>query len=132
MQHLSLSTFNLDTLYKFGFGSWNGSTLIKTHFMQSLFIEGNTVNFMSPGIFVNLPQAILSVLYLAYNNLFSCMVGAHEWSGFGRFRQPLRVSLPIKGQKSLHYLQLPYTYSIVCYFFHTIHCGLKSMRNANS
>jgi hypothetical protein len=68
-------------------------------------------------LLANLPQGILSFLYLTYNGLFTCMLGSYEWSRFGQFRKPLRVTAPVESQRSTYYLQLPYTYAIVCLSF---------------
>lgn len=64
-------------------------------------------------MFANLPQLVLSVLYLIYNGLFSAMLGAKEWSRFASSRRALRVTAPVTGQMSTYYLQLPYTFAIV-------------------
>jgi len=64
-------------------------------------------------LLANLPQAILSFLYLTYNGLYSCMLGAHEWTHFAHSRIYLRVTNPSANQRSTYYLQLPYSYAIV-------------------
>lgn len=63
-------------------------------------------------LLANLPQTIVSFLYLTYNALFTCMLVAKEWSQFAHKRKTLRVSDPVKGQRSTYWLQLPFTYSI--------------------
>lgn len=60
----------------------------------------------------NLPQVILSFLYLTYNSLFTCMLVAKEWTGFAHQRKTLRVTCPVGTQRSTYWLQLPYTYGI--------------------
>jgi len=60
----------------------------------------------------NLPQTILSFLYLIYNSIFTCMLMGHEWSLFGYNHHPLRVTFPCPGQCSAYWLQLPYTYAL--------------------
>ena len=63
-------------------------------------------------LIANLPQAILSFLYLMYNGLFTCMHLAAEWSSYGVQRKPLRCTTPYGQQRSTYYLQLPYTYAL--------------------
>ncbi|KAH0559694.1 hypothetical protein GP486_003791 [Trichoglossum hirsutum] len=63
-------------------------------------------------LLANLPQGILSFLYLTYNGLYTCMLNADEWSQFAHQRKTLRVTTPLGWQRSTYYLQLPYTYSL--------------------
>ena len=63
-------------------------------------------------LLANLPQTILSFLYLTYNSLFTCMLAGHEWSLFSHHHRTLRVTSPRPGQRSTYWLQLPYTYAI--------------------
>ena len=58
----------------------------------------------------NLPQLLLSYLYISYNNLFTCMLLADEWSGFSHQRKTLRVTSAKGHQRSTYWLQLPYRY----------------------
>ena len=60
----------------------------------------------------NSPQVLLSFLFLTYNGLFTCMLLAHEWSGYAHVRKPLRVTSPAGSQRSTYRLQLPYKYGI--------------------
>ena len=60
----------------------------------------------------NIPQTILSFLYLTYNSLFTCMLSAYEWSLFSHHHRTLRVTSPRPGQRSTYWLQIPYTYAI--------------------
>ncbi|KAG0635406.1 hypothetical protein HOY80DRAFT_927241 [Tuber brumale] len=63
-------------------------------------------------LLANLPQTILSFLYLTYNSLFTCMLSGHEWSLFSHHHRTLRVTSPRPGQRSTYWLQIPYTYAI--------------------
>ncbi|KAI2770771.1 hypothetical protein F4815DRAFT_496933 [Daldinia loculata] len=63
-------------------------------------------------LIANSPQLLLSFCYLAYNNLFTRLQMAREWSLFSECYQPLRVTDPKGGQYSTYRLQLPYKYSI--------------------
>ena len=60
----------------------------------------------------NIPQVLLSFLYLTYNSLFTCMWLAQEWDQYSRRRRPLRVTTPQGIQRSTYRLQLPYHYSV--------------------
>lgn len=63
-------------------------------------------------LIANLPQVLLSFLYLTYNALFTSMLLAEEWSGFAHERKTLRVTCPVGKQRSTYWLQLPYFYGI--------------------
>ena len=55
----------------------------------------------------NLPQTVLSFIYLIYNGLFTCMLLAAEWNEYSQKRQVLRVSNPKGQQMSTRWLSLP-------------------------
>lgn len=63
-------------------------------------------------LLANLPQAIISFIYLTYNGLFTAMLANREWSQYSIKRASLRVTLPSPGQRSTYFLQLPYTFSV--------------------
>ncbi|EXJ62826.1 hypothetical protein A1O7_03266 [Cladophialophora yegresii CBS 114405] len=63
-------------------------------------------------LIANLPQTILSFLYLHLNGLLTSMWLASEWSDFATQRKTLRVSKPKGSQRSTHFLQLPYKIAI--------------------
>ncbi|KAL8830601.1 MAG: hypothetical protein Q9170_005666 [Blastenia crenularia] len=63
-------------------------------------------------IIANIPQVILSYVYILFNSLYTCMVAGHEWTQFARHRKTLRVSSPVGAQRSTYWLQLPYRYSL--------------------
>ena len=81
-------------------------------------------------ILANLPQIVLSYLYLLFNGLFTCMVAGmcskglgllflylttrkgNEWMQYAHRRSTLRVTSPKGAQRSTYWLQLPCTYSI--------------------
>ncbi|KAI0457198.1 hypothetical protein F5B21DRAFT_512771 [Xylaria acuta] len=60
----------------------------------------------------NSPQLLLSICYLAYNNLFTRMQMAKEWATLATAYHPLRVTEPKGEQFATYRLQLPYKYSI--------------------
>lgn len=63
-------------------------------------------------LIVNLPQGVLSFLFLAYNSLFTCMLLGEEWSEYAYKCKPLRVTTLKGKQRSTYRLQLPYKYGI--------------------
>ncbi|KAI5844703.1 hypothetical protein BZA05DRAFT_409130 [Tricharina praecox] len=68
-------------------------------------------------LLANLPQTILSLLYLMYNALFTIMLSALEWNSYANSRKPLRVTSPRDGQRSTYYLQLPYRFALTLMIF---------------
>jgi len=99
----TINIYDIKTLWDLGFGTVSSDSTVGVA----------PTGLIATTLFANLPQGILSFLYLTYNGLFSCMFGALEWSHFGRFRKPLRVTAPEGSQRTTYYLQLPYTYAIV-------------------
>lgn len=95
--------YDLKKLYQLGFGKVDADYLVGIA----------PTGLVATVLFANMPQAILSFLYLTYNGIYSCVLGAHEWSLFARSRMPLRVTSPVGQQRSTYYLQLPYNYAIV-------------------
>ena len=100
---IGVGIYNIKDLYALGFGSVNANSVVGIA----------PTGLIATTLFANLPQGILSFLYLTYNGLFTCMLGSYEWSRFSRFRKALRVTAPVGNQRSTYYLQLPYTYAIV-------------------
>lgn len=79
--------------------------------LQTL-IGGMSDNLFTNVLLANTPQAVITVVYLLYNNALTCMVLAYEWGRFSQIRKPLRVSRPVPGstQRSTFWLQLPYRF----------------------
>ncbi|PUU76467.1 hypothetical protein B9Z19DRAFT_1194727 [Tuber borchii] len=96
-----LST-SLKSMWTRGFGKVNNVSLLDVGFQ----------NITQSILLANLPQTILSFLYLTYNSLFTCMLAGHEWSLFSHHHRTLRVTSPRPGQRSTYWLQMPYTYAI--------------------
>ncbi|KAI0550664.1 hypothetical protein F4679DRAFT_572808 [Xylaria curta] len=63
-------------------------------------------------LLANSPQLLLSFCFLAYNNLFTRLQMAKEWTRFGEGFNSLRVTEPRGQQYSTYRLQLPYKYSV--------------------
>lgn len=90
-----------------GFGSFNPGAIVNIGIPQF-----GPTGLVGCVLLANLPQIILSVLYLMYNGLYTCMHLAHEYSGYAIERKPLRVTEPKGNQRSTYWLQLPYTYGL--------------------
>jgi hypothetical protein len=88
-------------LWGTGIGVLNGNNLMS---IKTSIIGG--------AILANLPQALLSYLYLMFNGLLTCMLAAKEWSQYYLTKKPLRVTTPKGLQKSTYWLQVPLRYSI--------------------
>lgn len=97
-----------------GYGVIHQETLINIHYSHSSPDDNRYLlgGFISVVLLANLPQTIVSFLYITYNALFTCMLPGKEWDGFARKRQTLRVTYPVGNQQSTYWLQLPYRYSI--------------------
>lgn len=61
---------------------------------------------------INLPQTLLSFLYLFYNGILTSMLMGVEWNSYGQQRKYLRVSSPKGQQRGTYWLQLPFRYSL--------------------
>ncbi|PUU76462.1 hypothetical protein B9Z19DRAFT_990571 [Tuber borchii] len=93
---------DISSMWSRGFGKVNSVSLLTIGLR----------NITESVLLANLPQTILSFLYLTYNSLFTCMLAGHEWSLFGHNHCTLRVTSPRPGQRSTYWLQIPYTYAI--------------------
>ena len=67
---------------------------------------------VAAAVLSNLPQLLISYVYITFNTLFTCMLAGREWMQFAAHRKPLRVTSPIGEQQSTYWLQLPYHYSL--------------------
>lgn len=63
----------------------------------------------------NLPQFILSILYLFYNAMISSFLVQREFSRMKSLRKPLRVSEPLGIQRGSYFISLPLRYGIPLY-----------------
>ena len=101
-----MNTIGFNTIqdaWDFGFGKVS---------LRSL-VDIAPVELLPAVLLANLPQIILSFLYLTYNGLYTCVLSAQEWTRFANSRIHLRVTSPRGNQQSTYYLQLPYSYAIV-------------------
>ena len=88
-----------------GYGAVTGDSIF------DLNLEGSN-GLLLNALIANLPQVVLSFLFLLYNGLFTSMLLADEWNGYARKRKPLRVTDPKGAQRSTYRLQLPYKYGV--------------------
>lgn len=101
---------DLSSLWSMGLGAVDVQTLMGPIFGGG--DEGAYKALISCVLTANLPQAIFSFLYLLYNSIFTCMLLGDEWDRFSTKRRTLRVTSPIGAQRTTHFLQLPYKYSL--------------------
>jgi len=84
------------TPFSLPFGGVDTRAVINAHLPS-----GGAGGLVSAVLLANLPQAIVSFLYLMYNGIFTSMLLGHEYSKYGvqGNRKPLRVTTP-HGQQS--------------------------------
>ena len=63
-------------------------------------------------LIANAPQIVLSLIYLSYNGLFTCILLSHEFTKYANKRTSLRVTLPTGYQRGSYFLSLPYKFAI--------------------
>ncbi|EOD51686.1 hypothetical protein UCRNP2_1525 [Neofusicoccum parvum UCRNP2] len=95
---------SLASLWGFGLGAITPYTLI-TNWAIPTHGDGAVVGAV---LVANLPQLLLSLLYLVLNSVVTSMAVAAEWGGHAGRRRALRVSVPRGRQRSSYFLQLPY------------------------
>lgn len=66
---------------------------------------------LSNVLLANTPQLVVSMAYICYNNVFTCMLLGREISAFAIKRKPLRTTAPRGHQHSTYWLQLPFRFS---------------------
>ena len=95
---------SLSSLEALGFDAPTSETIIQ--FGAGLSVHGNLL----PNVLIaNIPQLVLSGIYLTLNNLITRMQLAVEWASYSVERKALRVSHGRAGaQRATYFLQLPY------------------------
>ena len=101
----ALQDKSISHIWNLGFGNVTSESLL------ILGLQGSS-GLVQTVLLANSPQVLLSFLYLLYNNLFTSMLLAKEWTGYAHQRKGLRVTNPKGLQRSTYFLQLPYTYSV--------------------
>ncbi|KAK2760007.1 hypothetical protein FQN54_002743 [Arachnomyces sp. PD_36] len=100
---------DIASLATMGVGAVNPLSVLRDDMEKERFLPSTLTGFI---LLANLPQLIVSVIYFAFNSLFTCMLLAHEWNSYTYKRKPLRVTSPNGQQRSTYYLSLPYSYAI--------------------
>ncbi|VUC26786.1 unnamed protein product [Clonostachys rosea] len=96
------------SLWDLGVGGVNPYTLIGWDIPRT-----GEVSVIASVLITNLPQLLISLLYLILNSSITSMAAAIEWSKYAHgAHRPLRVSFPKGGQRSTYFLQLPYRYGV--------------------
>jgi hypothetical protein len=70
------------------------------------------LNLLGNVLIANIPQVVLSLVYVSYNGLFTCMLVSREWISYSRLRKGLRVQRPRGAQRETYWLSLPYRFSV--------------------
>jgi hypothetical protein len=99
-------------LLHFGFGALTPDT-----FLVLLLPKKDPEGLIANVLVANLPQLIVSVLYILYNTMLSTFLVQREFSRMctEKFRKPLRVSEPSGIQRSSYFISLPLRYGIPLY-----------------
>lgn len=107
-----LGSKSIPHLWNLGYGAITLSTILRpeTWMFEQMSRLGD--RFLPMIVLTNLPQALLSFIYLTYNALFTCMLLGEEWTKFAYERKTLRVTCPVGKQRSTFWLQLPYSYGV--------------------
>ncbi|THY44811.1 hypothetical protein D6C99_06632 [Aureobasidium pullulans] len=104
IEHLKTSDRSMSALWAMGFGTVREESLIGG--------SGWHIPSVTAAVIVaNLPQVMLSFLYLLFNGLLTSMLAAREWSHYAQERKPLRVSTPKGMQRPTYFLSLPYRFA---------------------
>ncbi|KAM0798297.1 hypothetical protein BDR22DRAFT_823401 [Usnea florida] len=97
-------------LWNLGFGALSPFTFIHIGLPRD-----DPAGLISNVLVANLPQFILSVLYLFYNGMISSFLVQREFSKMKSLRKPLRVSEPLGIQRGYYSISLPLRYGIPLY-----------------
>ncbi|RYP92686.1 hypothetical protein DL770_001199 [Monosporascus sp. CRB-9-2] len=109
LAHRRIST-KLSSLWDLGFGALNPFTYLVIGLPRE-----DPAGLVSNVILANLPQLVLSVLYVLLNAMLSTMLVQREFSRMSSTRKPLRVSEPLGIQRSSYFISLPLRYGIPLY-----------------
>jgi len=106
-RHVSVS---IPDLWKVGFGSLTPYTYLVIGLPKD-----DPAGLISNVLLANLPQLLLSILYILYNTMLSTFLVQREFSRACQVRKPLRVSEPVGIQRSSYFISLPLRYGIPLY-----------------
>ncbi|KAK1830203.1 hypothetical protein QBC39DRAFT_285692 [Podospora conica] len=98
------------SLWKLGFGALTPFTYLVLSLPRA-----DPAGLITNVLIANLPQLLLSIIYLAYNVMLSAFLVQREFSHMHEVRKPLRVSEPTGIQRSSYFISLPLRYGIPLY-----------------
>ncbi|RYP32041.1 hypothetical protein DL767_005395 [Monosporascus sp. MG133] len=107
--HRRIST-KLSGLWDLGFGALNPFTYLVIGLPRE-----DPAGLASNVMLANLPQLVLSVLYVLQNAMMSTLLVQREFSRMNSTRKPLRVSEPLGIQRSSYFISLPLRYGVSLY-----------------
>jgi len=109
LHHRKIDT-SLASLWDAGFGQLQPYTYLVINLPRTD-PEGLIANVL----IANLPQFLLSIIYIFYNSMLSTFLVQYEFSLMYKKRKPLRVSEPVGLQRSSYFISLPLRYGIPLY-----------------
>ncbi|RCI11040.1 hypothetical protein L249_5183 [Ophiocordyceps polyrhachis-furcata BCC 54312] len=111
LAHRNVPT-DMRNLKKLGFGETTPLTFLVTRLPRQ-----DPAGLISSVLLANLPQVIVSVIYLLYNAMLSTFLVQREFSLMYKREKhkPLRVSEPIGIQRSSYFISLPLRYGVPLY-----------------
>ena len=103
---------HISNLWDLGFGALSPFTFIYIGLPHD-----DPAGLISNVLVANLPQFILSVLYIFYNGMISAFLVQREFSRMNSMKpmKPLRVSEPLGIQRGSYFISLPLRYGIPLY-----------------
>ncbi|KAK3689186.1 hypothetical protein B0T22DRAFT_440679 [Podospora appendiculata] len=108
-KHRQMST-TIPGLWNLGFGALTPYTYIVIGLPRT-----DPGGLISNVLLANLPQLVLSIVYISYNGLLTTFLVQREFGRMYDVRKPLRVSEPIGIQRSSYFISLPLRYGIPLY-----------------
>ncbi|ORY71967.1 uncharacterized protein BCR38DRAFT_418535, partial [Pseudomassariella vexata] len=111
LKYRSIST-SVPDLWNLGFGALSPFTYLVVGLPRK-----DPAGLISNVLLANLPQLVISILYLAYNAMLTTFLVQREFSllHLENKRKPLRVSEPVGIQRSSYFISLPLRYGVPLY-----------------
>ena len=110
---------HFQAMLKLGFGEmpldWNTDDNGAETVMSYAGARDATRSYIASAVIANIPQLVISALYLVTNNFLTRVFTAMEFRSFAMKRRGLRVSTRKEktNQRAAHFLQLPLRYSLI-------------------
>jgi hypothetical protein len=101
---LEIDPNSIGALWKQGFGA-------KAITRSSTFDLGSGVGYQGYVILSNLPQLLVGIVFLLFNDIFGRMLIASEFASYSQRRHALRTTLPHGSQRSTSLVSLPLAYA---------------------